>query len=1093
MVHQESVVSHQGMVVVPRMQSARSLSALLALALLVPFTVVQAAEPLDTVPPFTDANYHEYLLNNVDQPEVDVLILPPATPYTMRDIQVLKQGIESWETGINALAPSWLANGLNIHPYTVGMDYIPTEVLADPEIIVVSAEVNPVLLFGIGLASPIYSCHGIAAPLSNQWEDIPGFHQHPDSMWGTFRAECANGGYTCFVVNTNFLSTPTAGNRRDMYDLNDHEVGHCLGIGHVGDALDFSATTYPVNDIMSYETDRLDPLRVLCVSSLNILALEATYGHLLGRGGSGNSAGGYVHMDPADYTEHVCAEPTAAPTDVDFLLDADPLGLNGPGNETDPPTDVPVLNITAPADGSTLEAGTTTVTGTIEYQSGGGSDRDGDGVDDQFDNCPDVPNPSQSDADRDGIGDACDESNGIPTPSSDLSGGITIFEDTVGLIAFNEVGAIATGVAGDPAPRFVSGEDVTIHSRFTSSAIAGIGIGSEFTWHVWDVDGALMGSWGCVAFDDTTATGESGFDCTASFAMPGEAGRYYTTMSTIHDGTTYWVQHNGESDVGYAGLKPFEVVGLDPTAPAAFATPDEQGDGITPAMDITELRIENDNAWTIDMVMEVSDLSSGVPSTPVAGFNYGLDFCTDSSGTICYRLSAKDDVTGATGSGSVIQDDGSSCGFGGIVAGVVFDTTDSTITWTVDKAALNFDSNSADLNACTTDPPTRNGPALSDGHTITDVSGSTGMVIGFIVTLTLNSGDQAASDGSTYTVGGGTEPLAVDAGGPYAGTPGQAIAISASVTGGDGSATCAWTGGDFADASACSTTVSFPTIGDYTVEVTATDSTGSATSATTVSVADAPPTGERVDIFVDGVLSGSADVDTSQGSDTFGIDVDLSAGGHSITAIWSDGNDALANQTVSVTAQSSNVAPTIAAPSQERGIEGYELDFVVTADDADGDALQIVAYDLPTGATFTDHGDGTGDFAWTPGATAAGSHTVKFVVSDGELKAIGYTTVLIDEGDSDGDGHRDDVDAYPDDPTEWADSDNDGTGDNADLCPGHDDTKDADGDGTPDRCDDDMDGDGEHNLDDKDADGDGHSNKKEIAQGTDPMDPASHP
>ena len=43
-------------------------------------------------------------------------------------------------------------------------------------------------------------------------------------------------------------------------------------------------------------------------------------------------------------------------------------------------------------------------------------DSDGDGIADSADNCPTIPNPSQTDSDGDGIGDACDSTPTGPTP-----------------------------------------------------------------------------------------------------------------------------------------------------------------------------------------------------------------------------------------------------------------------------------------------------------------------------------------------------------------------------------------------------------------------------------------------------------------------------------------------------------------------------------------------------------------------------------------------------------------------------------------------------------------------------------------------------
>jgi hypothetical protein len=288
--------------------------------------VVVSALPVASAD-FFDSNYHQYILYNMDQPNIDVLILPSSSPYALRDMALMYQSVQAWDSGINTLGTGWLATGLNIHVYRVGTDTIPTQALWDPEIVIVPAEYNPVLLFGIGLEvmnnAGVHYCHGIPPPLAytaGQLAAMPGFHTHAGSGWGMVNvdttnaayANCNAGGTVCFAVNTNFLDVPNDPNRRDMYDLNSHEFGHCLGIGHVGDALDFTASTYPRDDIMSYENDGWDPGHVLCVSTLDILGLKQVYGALLGQAGyPASPADTFVTQSPSAWSTVSCAEPTA--------------------------------------------------------------------------------------------------------------------------------------------------------------------------------------------------------------------------------------------------------------------------------------------------------------------------------------------------------------------------------------------------------------------------------------------------------------------------------------------------------------------------------------------------------------------------------------------------------------------------------------------------------------------------------------------------------------------------------------------------------------------------------------------------------------
>lgn len=244
---------------------------------------------------FWDNDHHEYILYSVDKTTVDVLILPPASPFTTTDIEVLEQSIQAWSDGIEALAPAWLADGLQINAYALPFEVPPTQALQDPDIIVVTAEYNPFLLFGIGQQAPLGLC-------TQQGGVAKTVFEHAHGKGSMVKAvQCQSGGRQCVVLNTNFL----LGGERRLYDLNAHEFGHCLGIGHVGDALDFDAKTVPLTDIMSYNDV---PSQVHCVSTLNIRALEAVYAPLLGQSG-GQEPGTYVTQATSAYSQVACPNP----------------------------------------------------------------------------------------------------------------------------------------------------------------------------------------------------------------------------------------------------------------------------------------------------------------------------------------------------------------------------------------------------------------------------------------------------------------------------------------------------------------------------------------------------------------------------------------------------------------------------------------------------------------------------------------------------------------------------------------------------------------------------------------------------------------
>ncbi|MGI2336712.1 MAG: Ig-like domain-containing protein [Dehalogenimonas sp.] len=84
------------------------------------------------------------------------------------------------------------------------------------------------------------------------------------------------------------------------------------------------------------------------------------------------------------------------------------------------------------------------------------------------------------------------------------------------------------------------------------------------------------------------------------------------------------------------------------------------------------------------------------------------------------------------------------------------------------------------------------------------------------------------------------------------------------------------------------------------------------------------------------------------------------------------------SETISIVVTYPNRAPVLNPIGNKAVTVGQNLEFVLSATDADGNALSFSASNLPSGASFSN-----ARFSWTP--TQTGTYNVSFTVSDGKL------------------------------------------------------------------------------------------------------------
>ncbi len=88
-----------------------------------------------------------------------------------------------------------------------------------------------------------------------------------------------------------------------------------------------------------------------------------------------------------------------------------------------------------------------------------------------------------------------------------------------------------------------------------------------------------------------------------------------------------------------------------------------------------------------------------------------------------------------------------------------------------------------------------------------------------------------------------------------------------------------------------------------------------------------------------------------------------------------------------------NPPPTVNAIPDKTVPVNSKVSFTVTATDPMNEPLTMTADGLPSNAKFTDNGDGTATFEWTPGLGDRGDYTITFIASDSE--SVGSTTMKI--------------------------------------------------------------------------------------------------
>ncbi|MCH7879717.1 MAG: hypothetical protein IH914_10445, partial [candidate division Zixibacteria bacterium] len=148
-------------------------------------------------------------------------------------------------------------------------------------------------------------------------------------------------------------------------------------------------------------------------------------------------------------------------------------------------------------------------------------------------------------------------------------------------------------------------------------------------------------------------------------------------------------------------------------------------------------------------------------------------------------------------------------------------------------------------------------------------------------------------------------------------------------------------------------------------------------------------------LLISGLPAGASYIDNGNGTGAFSWTPSfVQSGSFSVTFFAQDDSLQVVNETITITVlESGNQSPVLAPIGPQTTTENINLNFTVSATDAES-IPSLIAATLPAGASFTDNGDGTGVFDWTPSFLQSGLYNVLFITADVSLAADSEVVVI---------------------------------------------------------------------------------------------------